>query len=228
MEENYNPKSDIDFLLTLTSILTDQVHILKKEIDFLKNKMGIKNQFNTNDILSDNVQPRFDTIDNFEEDIIDMIDTNDKNDDRNKQTFYTYDYIKNGIKHSSDPNLVNKDGINQVLNTVTGIAPRDLKINSNSTALLSYSIRKFFPPRSSWEKSKHVAMEMLLIHNNGFASSDELRKITGLSKPGFAKHLPSLKRSGLVYRESYKKYALTELGKSIMNKTFGNENRSLY
>jgi len=228
MEENYNPKSDIDFLLTLTSMLTDQVHILKKEIDFLKNKMGIKNEFNTNDILSDSVQSRFDTIDNFEEGSINMFDTNDKNDGRNKLIFYTDDNIKDGIKHSSDANQENKDGINQVLNTVTGIAPRDLKINSNSTTLLGNSIRKFFPPRASWAKSKHVAMEMLLIHNNGFASSDELRKITGLSKPGFAKHLPSIKRSGLIYRESYKKYALTEFGKSIMNKTFANGDRSLY
>jgi hypothetical protein len=228
MEENDNLKSELLLLKKITTILIDQVSILKLEIDFLKNKDGIKNEFNSNDNLADIIKQRLNTIDNFKDGINNIFNSNDKNDDRRKSILDTNDNIKEGIKHSSDAKTETKDGINHALNTVPEITPHYLKINDHSIGILRGAVKGILPPRASWTKSKHVAMEMLLIHNNGFASSDELRKITGLSIPGFAKHLPSLKRSGLIHRESYKKYALTEFGKIIMNKAYAEIDRSLF
>jgi hypothetical protein len=73
-------------------------------------------------------------------------------------------------------------------------------------------------------KRINVGKQLLLIHNKGgMATSKELREVTGLSKDGFAKHLPFLHRSGLVIRHTYNKYSLSENVKALIIQAFGKE-----
>ena len=56
------------------------------------------------------------------------------------------------------------------------------------------------------------------LYSNPKASYETLRKLTGLSPTGMAKHIMSLKRRGLIVRSSFQHYTLTSLAISILQK----------
>ncbi|MBK5285803.1 MAG: hypothetical protein JJE25_10415 [Bacteroidia bacterium] len=101
---------------------------------------------------------------------------------------------------------------------VTALHP--VEINSNTVWKLSRALKKFYPVSIKLNTLRSVASQLLLLHNQGTASYPELRKISGLSAPGFAKHAPKLKKQGFIRREGYQKYSLTPLSKNLIAQNF--------
>ena len=101
---------------------------------------------------------------------------------------------------------------------VTALHP--VEINSTTVWKLSRALKKFYPVSIKRNTLSSVASQLLLLHNQGTASYPELRKISGLSAPGFKKHAPKLKRQGFIRRDSFQKYSLTQLSKDLMAQNF--------
>ena len=101
---------------------------------------------------------------------------------------------------------------------VTALHP--VEINSTTVWKFSRALKKFYPVSIKLNTLRSVASQLLLLHNQGTASYPELRKISGLSAPGFKKHAPKLKRQGFIRRDSFQKYSLTQLSKDLIAQNF--------
>ncbi|MBK5286361.1 MAG: hypothetical protein JJE25_13260 [Bacteroidia bacterium] len=104
---------------------------------------------------------------------------------------------------------------------VRKIAPKHITVDDDAIVSLSFYLRKVFHVRTSEGKLLNVAKELLFLHNHGKGLGHDLRREARLSKPGFAKHLPTLHRHGLIKRGEKKFYHLTDFSKQLIDKIFG-------
>ncbi|HLG34568.1 MAG TPA: hypothetical protein VI757_06765 [Bacteroidia bacterium] len=100
-------------------------------------------------------------------------------------------------------------------------APKHIEVDDEAIDTLAMHLRKVFHVRTSDGKLRNVAKELLFLHNSGKGLGHDLRREARLSKPGFAKHLPTLHRHGLIQKGEKRFYHLTEFSKQLMDKLFG-------
>jgi predicted transcriptional regulator len=220
MEETAYLKNEIIRLNQTIANLNELIGILKRENAALKNRMGINNSNDTNADFRNGAKSSVDTNADFENGLNNSIDaiseigkginsslnTIAENDNGTKNSIDTISEISNGIKSNSDKN-----------------SPKTIpfiEITQDHRWYLANELSDFLPSSTQRKALFAIAGELLLINNNGSASYQELRQIANLSAPGFAKHAPKLKRRGLIYRESHKKYKLTQKSKDLIEKTF--------
>jgi hypothetical protein len=131
---------------------------------------------------------------------------------------------ENGTNNVQTPIQGNGNGTKSVIASNSNFYLPSIEDNHINRNRLATALHRLLPLRAGRDKAYHVAIEILLLHNSGHATSDELRKATGLSKPGFKKHLPKVKRHGFIYKAGYKKYMLTNESKQILLDVFGGRN----
>jgi hypothetical protein len=64
--------------------------------------------------------------------------------------------------------------------------------------------------------SKNSAKLLIHFHNGNGGSHSELRKLTGLSRGGLAKHIMSLTKRGLIVRNGWQQFMLTDAGRQML------------
>lgn len=234
MEETTHLKNEIDRLNKIINILVDQVETLKSENTILKNRSGAKNvndtiadfgkgmisSFDTNTKIRNGDKQSHDTISDFENGAQSSLNTIPDFDNGAKSSLNTIPDFDNGTKQTFNTNANIGSGSKQGSGNLLLIDLKPRPLNSEAAKKLGFSLRSILPPSTKTWALRGIAAELLFIHNNGSASYKELQDITMLSDPGFAKHAPKLKRRGLIYRESHKKYKLTQLSKDLIAKTF--------
>ncbi len=113
------------------------------------------------------------------------------------------------------------NGTSDVSGAKSGTLPHPIEANVANYSKLRDVVMTLFPTRVKHSKYKSITDLMIFLHNNLSATSAEMRKISGLSKPGYAKHYPSLERMGLIRKQPPHKYVLTEKSKEILLGVFG-------
>ena len=103
----------------------------------------------------------------------------------------------------------------------THILPARITITLEVLEKMKVALHGYLPHTAPHDLYGTVTDELICLHNNGKATSNELREACGLSVPGFAKHLPKLQRLGLIVKQPPLNYVLTETSKHILLKTFG-------
>jgi hypothetical protein len=234
MDEISILKKEIERLNTIISALIVQVDSLKKENSSLRKSAspeivpdgvptsdnGIKNgiytdvrsEMGTNNVLYTNVTSEKGTNNIFSTDVT--------NENGIKNSISTNVRSEIGTKNVQSPIPRNDIGIKTVPETISSFHLPSIEDNHINRNLLATATHHHLPLRTHRNKAYSVACELLLLHNSGHASSDELRKAAGLSKPGFAKHFPKLKRGGFIYKAGPRKYMLTEKSKQMIYEVF--------
>ncbi len=129
--------------------------------------------------------------------------------------------FKNG-KSEFNKSADRSDNGNIANNSASGkVVPTIIEITDGTGSRMIYLIKKHFHVRVRYNTLRAIGKELLLMHNNGFASPDQLRPLTKLSHSGFSKHIIMLRRRGLIRKESWQKFILTDASKKILNETFG-------
>ena len=234
MEEMALLKIEIDRLYKIISHLNELIGILKAENIFLKNKTGIKNIYDAITDFENGIKNIKNTIPDFDNGVKIYQDTNPDFENGIKNINTANAEFESGTKNIHDTNAEIEKGIKQNINTNANIDTGSKSGINNPKVTITHTIeidnlnkwnlvrglKKILPRSTKLYSMYAIAGELLLIHNNGSATYEEMRHIANLSKPGFAKHGPKLIRRGLVQRASHKKYVLTRQSKDIIAKIF--------
>lgn len=234
MDESTALKNEVERLNKIISVLIDQTDILKRENTILRNvitanKLSIpisdsvigtndtgnaiaEKDNGTNDITSTIAEKGSGTTDNTNTIVKKGNGTNDNGS--------TISEKGNGRNEFGNTIAEKGNGINLNTPPVYTIGAHPIEINYGAIGKLSRALKHLYPVSIKHRTLESVASQLLLLHNSGHASYSELRKISGLSVPGFAKHAPKLKRQGLICRAGYQKYALTQQSKNIISHNF--------
>lgn len=235
MDENNNLKSELTRLNKIITVLLKQISALEAENYALRTEKGIQN---SNDTVPDyymGTQSGLDTVPSYYKGTqpgLDTVPTSDKGITTDKDTVVTSEKgtppgldtvvtIWKGIK--PDFNTVAETG-NAAKTTVGNAAvnlPAQIEVNSTNLVKLTRHLRQFLPATRQDRALSNIARELLFLYNASRVSSHELRQAAGLSKPGFAKHLPKLRRRGFIIRDPPLKYKLTEMSRELIAKVFG-------
>lgn len=133
---------------------------------------------------------------------------------------YYHDFLKAiNDKNNDTENLKKKAVTLRLEDTYT--LPVKIAIDATSIEKLKSALHGYLPATAKHDLYINVAYELLLLHNNGKTTGTQLREFSGLSKSGFAKHLPKLKRMGLIKKQPPSNYVLTETSIHLLLKTFG-------
>ena len=234
MDENTVLKNEVGRLNKIISILVDQTDVLKRENTILRNvitanKLNIPvsgSGIGTND-MGNTIPEKGSGTNDIENTIpenssgtTDMRNTIPEKGNGTNDIGSTVAEKDNG-RNDFGSTIPEKDnGRNSNLTPVASVGAHPVEINYGSVLKLSRALKKLFPVSIKHRTLRSVASQLLLLHNSGHASYSELRKISGLSVPGFAKHAPKLQRQGLIRREGYQKYSLTQQSKNIISQNF--------
>ena len=101
------------------------------------------------------------------------------------------------------------------------ITPARIEITNENIERLIAGLKEHLHPNAMRKKKLTVAIQLLLMHNQGVATAPELLKATGLSYGGFSRQSTSTCKAGLIAHPSYRKFMLTDKSKEILNKVFG-------
>jgi hypothetical protein len=220
MDEIATLKAEISRLNNIITILIDQINIMKGRYSASNFANEDKNDIATIPDFENGDNKVIATIPNFNNssnNIFPTISDFKKDNDKLIDTIPDFKNSSNNINTT----IVNiENGSNTNLEGAPKIVPAYIELNNYNISYVAHSLRGIFGVTVKWGKLKAVASELLYLHNNGHGSYEDLRKITMLSNPGFDKHAPTLKRKGLIMRQSHKKYVLTEMSKGIINKVF--------
>jgi DNA-binding MarR family transcriptional regulator len=220
MDENTLLKNEIHRLNIIISVLVNEVEALRSQNTMLKN--------------SHNQSDEKDTIVKNEYGISISQNPIHENDMGINSSRYTIVDNQTGVSITGNTIVENEYGINTVGNA---IRKNDIGINTEKSAIPKFSLpqiertsdnltflkaalRKYLPLRTHMDRIQSTARQLLLLHNMGEASANDLRKIGKYSKGGFAKHLPKLKREGFIRKAAHGNYALTEKSKEILYEVF--------
>ncbi len=135
----------------------------------------------------------------------------------------SFTQICEGIKQMQESSPQKNEVIAPIQIRLPRITPLNIAITDSNAKVMKPHLKKHFGRVVRRKTVQAVGKEFLLLHNQQMATHDELRKISGLSTPGFAKHLPNLRKKGLVKKLAFKKYALTDVSRQILNEVFGKE-----
>ena len=103
----------------------------------------------------------------------------------------------------------------------THTLPSQITIDNGSISKVRIALREHLPRVSRRDFQRTVARELLFLFNAQKATGAQLRTASGLSKAGYAKHQPLLKKYGFVVYQSPSNYVLTEKSKHLLLKLFG-------
>jgi hypothetical protein len=239
MDEITFLKTENKRLKVIISALVEQAEILKKEnyslknpgltysaendISIFENSINNINEVhveNGNDIKSLNTIHLENNID-----INNVQDTFSENENGIK-TFKNTDsenekYIKNVQAVDSE----NEKGIKSVSDSITAFSSVKIKTTKDNVVKLSTLLHKILPLRSSQSRAMNMAYQLLFLHNNGTGTGNDLYRVSSLSKPGFAKHLPKLKRENFIKKSGPGKYSLTYKSQQIIYQAFSNDEK---
>ena len=207
MNENALLKNEILRLNKILDILINQVAILTKENALLKSGHVIKT-------VSDDMPENMHGIKSSDMPM-------SENMDGIKTGFYDIPEIEQRIKSIVYGMPQNAPPPKPAQTPVRKVAPLHIETDIDAIATVAMHLRKVFHVSASEGKLNNVARELLYLHNHGKGLGHDLRREAGLSKPGFAKHLPTLHRHGLIERGEKKFYHLTGFSKDLMDKIFG-------
>ena len=235
MDENNNLRAEIARLNKIITVLLDQISVLKAENNALKNERGIKNIFDTvpdydkdikenidTDVISEKgIEENIDTDVTSRKGVKENIDTDATSEKGIKESIDTVATIGKGIKENFNTTAANSSAAKTDIGNAAVYLPAHIEADNTNVVKLAKALRNFLPDTRQHDALSNIARELLLLHNATRATSHELRKEAGLSKPGFAKHLPKLKRRGFIMSEPPLKYRLTEMSREIMEKVFG-------
>ncbi len=140
-------------------------------------------------------------------------------------------YYSDFVKAVNETNLIAskvKEAVNNLPLEETHVLPAEIPANDDTLTVLELHLRGHLAERSRREVYENVALEILYLHNNGKAKQAQLRKVTGISVSGFAKHIRRLKQYGLIKELPSKNYALSEKSIHILLKIFGIKKNSIF
>jgi len=157
----------------------------------------------------------------FEKGLIDALSQYIKTGDMQNTLYYYYAYFVEAVEEKNLKASKIREAALNVRFEDTHILPGQITVHGPTLAKLKAALYGHLPRTAKRELYKTVARELLFLHNEGKATGPQLRNIAELSVPGFAKHLPKLKRSGLIIKQPPKNYVLTEKSKHILLLTFG-------
>ena len=235
MDENDNLKPEITRLNRIITVLLDEISALKAQNSALRNEKGIENSNDTVPDYDKGIENNINTVTTSwkgTQSDIDTVPTSDKGIKNDNDTVAT---SWKGINTNIDTDVTIGKGIKSDFNTVaetgstvkTGMGnaavnlPTHIEVNSANLTKLAQVLRQYYPATKQRDAINIIARELLLLHNTSRATAKELRREAGLSKPGFAKHLPKLRRRGLIVKEPPLKYRLSEMSLGIIEKVFG-------
>ncbi len=157
----------------------------------------------------------------FEDKLITALEEYLKTGDR-QQSLYTFylDFLK-AIEERNSNAEKNRASVIAPRIEDTHTLPSKITIDKATLKRLEAALHGYLPRTAMHDLYTNVAKELLCLHNNGKATGNELRTIAGLSTGGFAKHLPKLKRMGLIKKLPPGNYILTETSTQLLLKTFG-------
>jgi hypothetical protein len=157
----------------------------------------------------------------FEECLVDALNQFVNNGD-GQHTLYSFysDFVEAVAEKNLSNEKIKQDAVVLPLSE-THTLPASLPVDIASILKLKPALRSYFPNNTRHDFYKMVASELLFLHNAGKATGLQLRQASGLSKPGFAKHKPKLHELGFIVKVPPSKYALTDLSKDILLRTFG-------
>jgi len=235
MDENNNLKSEITRLNNIITVLLDQISALKAENSALKVGKGIQNsndtvpdyyngiEDNSNTVATSEkgTQPELDTVPTFDKGTPSELSTIATSEKGTQPELNTIATIGKGVKANFNTVAESGSAANANLGNAAINLPAHIEPDSTNVVKLAKYLRSFLPDTRQRDARSSIARELLLLHNASRVTSHELRKAAGLSKPGFAKHLPKLRRRGFIMREPPLKYKLTEMSRDIIAKVFG-------
>ncbi|HLG34947.1 MAG TPA: hypothetical protein VI757_08720 [Bacteroidia bacterium] len=220
MDENTDLKNEVERLNKIISILVDRIDVLKRENIILRNVITANKLNIPASGLSNGTKDIVSTIPEKGSGTTDSRSTIPEKGSGTTDIRSTIPEKGNGTNDIGSTIPEKGNGINANLTPVALVGAHPIEINYGSVLKLSRALKKLFPVSIKHRTLRSVASQLLLLHNSGHASYSELRKISGLSVPGFAKHAPKLQRQGLIRREGYQKYALTQQSKTIISQNF--------
>jgi hypothetical protein len=251
MKKLASTEEEVARLNQIITVLLDQINLLKKEISEMRSDGGIKQdkpsvvrsyegspqlnpsvvrlnsglpQLNDSIVMSDNGSPQLipSTVrsDNSSPQLNDSIVRSNGN---SPQLIPSTVRSNNGLPQLNSSNVypVNNATMYSESHSNTTIPP--VEINEINYVRLGIKLRKYFHPRIRRESLYGLACELLLAHNNRAVTSEELRKASGLSESGFAKHFPFIKRKNFVRKVGIKKYGIGSEGIRLIQETFGQQ-----
>ena len=187
----------------------------------VENDLGIKSVFNALSALNNNANAAILLYTVFERGLIDALNQYIKNGNGQNTLYSYYTYFVEAVEKRNLAASKPKETAMNIRLEDTHILPQQITADSHALTKLRAGLHGHLPRTARWDLYENVARELLLLHNAGKATGTQLRNIAQLSVPGFAKHLPKLKRSGLIKKEPPSNYVLTEYSKHILLETFG-------
>lgn len=249
MPENPNPVVEIARLGKIIAVLVNEIEDLKRQNLALKEIIGINNDENSlslTGIRPPNVMSTFAEKSNGSPDnmstIAEKVDmpphfmstVTEKSNGSPKDMSAVAEKGKGrpdnvsaiAEKGNASPNIMSTiaekgSTQNSVSAPLGKIAPANIHNGGPNIYPLGVALEKYFHTDIKRETLYRVARQLLHLHNNGSAPATELYKISALSRPGFDKHIPKLKRLNLVTRQGYGNYSLTPTAKALINEVFG-------
>ncbi len=133
--------------------------------------------------------------------------------------YYTY-FVEAIAVKNAEAEKVKEEKANLPLEE-THILPTQITPDYTALSKIKVGLRELFPEMVRRDLFRKIALELVLLHNNGTATAAQLRQVTKFSVPGFAKHMPKMIRMGVIKKQTGYSYALTEKSKLLLLKTFG-------
>jgi len=183
--------------------------------------IGTKFIFNALSTLDGNANANVLLYTVFEQGLINALNQYIKNGNGQNTLYSYYAYFVEAVEEKNLAASKLKEAAKNLRLEDTHILPQQITVDGDSLRKLSDGLHGYLPRTARWDLYLNVANELLLLHNAGKATGTQLRNIAQLSVPGFAKHLPKLKRSGLIIKDPPNNYILTGISKHILLKTFG-------
>jgi hypothetical protein len=101
------------------------------------------------------------------------------------------------------------------------ITPVNITMTDENVEKLVAGLKGHLHRNALRKKKVTVAIQLMLIHNQGAATSRQLLQATGLSRAGFYTQSLSVRKAGLMTHPAQDKFMLSEKSKEILNTVFG-------
>jgi hypothetical protein len=215
------PEKIIGIKSSLDDILQKNIGIKSPFYGIPENNIGIKPVLEALPALNEGANADILLYSVFEQGLLNALNEYIKTGD-GQNTLYNYytDFVEAVAEKNLAASKIKEAEDNLPIED-THTLPRQIMANDMALSKLRHALHGHLPRTSKWDLYENIALELLLLHNAGKATGTQLRKSAGLSIGGFAKHLPKLKRSGLIKNLPPSNYVLTSSSTHILLKTFG-------
>ena len=198
---------EIERLNIIISALVEQNRQLKAEISSLKQIAGSTNtSVYSSAEIADGINTSLYSFNKKDNGITASGYASDKISNGVNVAGYSIAENGTGINEISDAVIKNQEGINKISNSS---AEKSEGIKHVNIVFVKQALRSQLPARSYATLDK-AAKIIMLLYEDPKQSHKTLMRLTGLSRPGMAKHIMMLKRKGLVVRTAFQTYKLTQ------------------